>query len=281
MKKIISASFLAALALTMLLPVARQVNAASVNVPVHAHKAGIPHAGRRRRRTLSGRQLHAQAEEEAALPGRHPDARAAEAATFRAVFHARRRRRRPLSSFESGPSRIARGCYPASEVILVVYFRRFGPELMNHLENFLILVPRLSFEMVLCGFVFARKVQRILPFFAAYTCAILAGTIGVWLTYEVFRISFAHLILCYWSSIPVECGMRVVLRSWNCAATDYALIAASGALVWRVFGGSRSACCLGCGDRRMGTAQSRRHISLTLWIVTLLLLPSSSLQLCC
>jgi hypothetical protein len=31
MKKIISASFLAALALTMLLPVARQVNAASVN----------------------------------------------------------------------------------------------------------------------------------------------------------------------------------------------------------------------------------------------------------
>ena len=31
MKKIISASFLAALTLTMLLPVARQVNAASVN----------------------------------------------------------------------------------------------------------------------------------------------------------------------------------------------------------------------------------------------------------
>jgi hypothetical protein len=34
MKKIISASFLAALAVTMLLPVARQVNAASVNLSV-------------------------------------------------------------------------------------------------------------------------------------------------------------------------------------------------------------------------------------------------------
>jgi hypothetical protein len=34
MKKIISASFLAVLALTMLLPVAQQVNASSVNHPI-------------------------------------------------------------------------------------------------------------------------------------------------------------------------------------------------------------------------------------------------------
>jgi hypothetical protein len=43
MKKIIGASFLAALTLTMLLPVARQVNAASVN-PVQ-EKQGLPMPG--------------------------------------------------------------------------------------------------------------------------------------------------------------------------------------------------------------------------------------------
>jgi hypothetical protein len=44
MKKIISASFLAALAFTMLLPVARQVNAASVNQPV-LRQGGVPMPG--------------------------------------------------------------------------------------------------------------------------------------------------------------------------------------------------------------------------------------------
>jgi hypothetical protein len=44
MKKIISASFLAALALTMLLPVARQVNATSVNHSV-LRQGGMPLPG--------------------------------------------------------------------------------------------------------------------------------------------------------------------------------------------------------------------------------------------
>ncbi len=44
MKKIISASFLAALALTMLLPVARQVNATSVN-PAQVYQGGTPMPG--------------------------------------------------------------------------------------------------------------------------------------------------------------------------------------------------------------------------------------------
>ena len=44
MKKIISASFLAALALTMLLPVARQVNATSVNRSV-LRQGGMPMPG--------------------------------------------------------------------------------------------------------------------------------------------------------------------------------------------------------------------------------------------
>ena len=44
MKKIISASFLAAFALTMLLPVARQVNAASVNHSV-LRQGGVPLPG--------------------------------------------------------------------------------------------------------------------------------------------------------------------------------------------------------------------------------------------
>jgi hypothetical protein len=46
MKKIIGASFLAALSLTMLLPVARQVNAASVNQSVLRQGGGpIPPGG--------------------------------------------------------------------------------------------------------------------------------------------------------------------------------------------------------------------------------------------
>jgi hypothetical protein len=44
MKKIMSASFLAALALTMLLPIARQVNAASVNYSV-LRQGGVPLPG--------------------------------------------------------------------------------------------------------------------------------------------------------------------------------------------------------------------------------------------
>jgi hypothetical protein len=44
MKKIISASFLAAFALTMLLPVTRQVNAASVNQSV-LRQGGVPLPG--------------------------------------------------------------------------------------------------------------------------------------------------------------------------------------------------------------------------------------------
>ena len=44
MKKIISASFLAAFALTMLLPVTRQVNAASVNHSV-LRQGGVPLPG--------------------------------------------------------------------------------------------------------------------------------------------------------------------------------------------------------------------------------------------
>ena len=44
MKKIISASFLAALALIMLLPVTRQVNAASVNYPA-LRQGGVPLPG--------------------------------------------------------------------------------------------------------------------------------------------------------------------------------------------------------------------------------------------
>jgi hypothetical protein len=42
MKKIITASFLAVFALTMLLPVARQVNAASVNHPTSLQGPPMP-----------------------------------------------------------------------------------------------------------------------------------------------------------------------------------------------------------------------------------------------
>lgn len=47
---------------------------------------------------------------------------------------------------------------------------------MNHLEIFLS-VASLSFQIVLCRTVFAKKVQRVLPLFATYVCVVLLGTI--------------------------------------------------------------------------------------------------------
>ncbi len=103
---------------------------------------------------------------------------------------------------------------------------------MNHLESFLSWAT-LSFEIVLCGFVFSRKVQRILPFFAAYACVILTCTIGVWLTYQYFGFTSPPSYYAYWGSILLNAGARSLAIAELC---QYGLRAYRGiwALAWRV-----------------------------------------------
>lgn len=103
---------------------------------------------------------------------------------------------------------------------------------MNHLETFLSW-STLSFEILLCGFVFARKVQRVLPFFAAYAYVVLTCTAGVWLIYEYFGFNSYTSYYAYWVSVLLDAtalsfaiaelcrhGLRAYLGIW--------------ALVWRV-----------------------------------------------
>ena len=103
---------------------------------------------------------------------------------------------------------------------------------MNHLENFLFL-SALSFEFILCGFVFIRKVQRILPLFAIYTCVLLICGVGLWLIYEYFGISSLISYYAYWISILLNATARSFAIAELCR---YGLRAYRGiwALVWRV-----------------------------------------------
>src|SRR5512135_3681595 len=103
---------------------------------------------------------------------------------------------------------------------------------MNHLESFLYW-STLSFEITLCGFIFTRKVQRILPLFAAYTYVVLAGSISVLLTYEYFGFSSPISIYDYWGSILLNAAVRSLAIAELCR---YGLRAYQGiwALVWRV-----------------------------------------------
>jgi len=103
---------------------------------------------------------------------------------------------------------------------------------MNHLESFLFW-STLSLEIVVCGFVFTRKVQRILPLFAAYTSVVLAGAIGVWLTYEYFGFSSPISTKAYWGSILLNAAGRSLAIAELC---HYGLRAYRGiwALVWRI-----------------------------------------------
>jgi hypothetical protein len=103
---------------------------------------------------------------------------------------------------------------------------------MNRLESFLFW-STLSFEIALCGFVFTRKVQRILPLFAIYTYVVLCGAIGVWLTYEYFGFYSLTSYYAYWGSLLLNAGVRSLAIAELCR---YGLRAYRGiwALVWRV-----------------------------------------------
>src|ERR1700687_5834041 len=103
---------------------------------------------------------------------------------------------------------------------------------MNHLESFLFW-STLSFEITLCGFVFTRKVQRTLPLFATYTYVILAGAIGILLTYEYFGFYSPASYYAYWGTILLNAAARSLAIAELCR---YGLRAYRGiwALVWRV-----------------------------------------------
>ena len=103
---------------------------------------------------------------------------------------------------------------------------------MNHLES-LLFWSALSLEIVLCGFVFTRKVRRVLPLFTGYAYVILAGAIGVWLTYKYFGFNSPISIKAYWGSILLNAAARSLAIAELC---HYGLRAYRGiwALVWRV-----------------------------------------------
>jgi hypothetical protein len=103
---------------------------------------------------------------------------------------------------------------------------------MNHLENFLSW-STLTFEIVLCTFVFTRRVQRILPFFAAYVSVLLTCTVGVWLTYEYFGFSSLIAYYAYWGSILLNAAARSLAIAELCR---FGLRAYRGiwALAWRL-----------------------------------------------
>jgi hypothetical protein len=106
---------------------------------------------------------------------------------------------------------------------------------MNHLETLLV-CSTVVFEGVLCGFVFARKTQRILPFFASYTFMLLVNAIGVWLAYRVFGFSSLAAYYCYWTSLLLNAAMRSLAVAELCR---YKLRAYRGiwGLVWRMLTG--------------------------------------------
>jgi hypothetical protein len=108
-------------------------------------------------------------------------------------------------------------------------------ELMNPLENLLLWLT-LAALTILCGFVFASKVQKVLPFFAAYSSMLLASAVSVWLVYRMKGFNSLAAYYCYWISLLLNAGMRSLAIAELCR---YKLRAYRGIweLVWRVLAG--------------------------------------------
>jgi hypothetical protein len=106
---------------------------------------------------------------------------------------------------------------------------------MNHLETILSWLT-VTFEVGLCGLVFANRVQRVLPFFAAYISALLANTVGVWLVYHTFGFHALAGYYCYWTSVLLNAGVRSLAIAELCR---YKLRLYRGiwGLVWRLLAG--------------------------------------------
>ncbi|HEV2522343.1 MAG TPA: hypothetical protein VGT24_08180 [Candidatus Acidoferrales bacterium] len=103
---------------------------------------------------------------------------------------------------------------------------------MNHLETLLMCLTVAS-EVLLCGFVFARRAQEVLPFFAAYTSTLLAASLGLWVVYRTFGFQSQAGYYYYWTSLLINAVMRSLAIAELCR---YKLRFYRGiwGLVWRL-----------------------------------------------
>jgi hypothetical protein len=103
---------------------------------------------------------------------------------------------------------------------------------MNHLERLLALAS-LSFQIILCGFVFVRSAHRLLPLLATFVCAVLASTIYLVLMTLYFGFDSSALYFAYWVSVFLFVTTRSLAIAELCR---YGLRSYRGiwALVWRV-----------------------------------------------
>jgi hypothetical protein len=106
---------------------------------------------------------------------------------------------------------------------------------MNHLQTLFVTLT-VAFEAVLCGFVFNRKIQRILPFFASYAYMLLANAVGVLAVYRIFGFHSLAAYYSYWITLLLNAGMRSLAIAELCR---YKLRAYKGiwGLVWRTLAG--------------------------------------------
>jgi len=107
--------------------------------------------------------------------------------------------------------------------------------MMTHAETLLSWFT-LTFEAVLCGFIFTNKAHRVLPFFAAYASTLLANTAGVWIVYRKFGFGSLAAYYCYWCTLNLNALMRTLAIAELCR---YKLRGYRGIwrLIWRVLAG--------------------------------------------
>ena len=103
---------------------------------------------------------------------------------------------------------------------------------MNLLENILSWLS-LIFLLILCAFIFARKLYRFLPLFAIYCSVLLVGTVTVWSVYEISGFNSHFSYFAYWCSVLVNASARSLAIMELCR---YGLRAYQGiwALIWRI-----------------------------------------------
>ena len=133
---------------------------------------------------------------------------------------------------------------------------------MNHLETFLSW-SIFAFEVALCAFLYARKAQRILPFFTAYATVLLINTVCVWFVYEVFGFLSVTAYFCYWISILMNAGMRSLAIAELCRFKLGAYRGIWG-LVWRALAGLSALFLLHAGFDTWGQPNRFAIYSLTL-----------------
>lgn len=103
---------------------------------------------------------------------------------------------------------------------------------MNHLEAAL-QWSTILFEVALCGFVFVRKLQRVLPLFSIYAYVLLADTTVLWLTYKYSGFSSFASYYVFYGTLILNAIARSLAILELCR---YGLSAYRGiwALAWRI-----------------------------------------------